>query len=185
MEVKIYNGGVSIKNMIVKLIIVVVIFLIFIVVCFFYPRYVKLELVNSIQNKDIVINEDCKDFNLEVHWCVIKSSPDSDYIFGFGEVAPDLRSQIVLANIEYFKDWGIDFDELGVDFERNNVVLAFSREITEMKFKRSDKFPYYTIPTVKTMMSKKFNANTIYVYKIPKYDIREEFKAYTETYVEK
>ena len=45
-------------------------------------------------------------------------------------------------------------------------------------------FPYKVNSTVKTIMSKEFEPNTISVYKIPKYEVREDLRAYAETSVE-
>ena len=152
---------------------------------YFKPSYVDLQLINSVKNLDFKINENKTDFHSELHWWFLDSKPNSNYIPQPDKISPDSKSEFTAGFIENLLKWGIDFDELGIDFEKNNVILSFSREIKEMKFNRANEFPYHKIQTVKTKMSKNFELNTIYVYLIPKYDVREDLRAYTETYLEK
>ena len=150
---------------------------------YFRPSYVKLELVACLQSPSIDVNEGKEDFRSELHWWFIDSYFDLETILFDGHVSPYSNAQI--NNLKKLKNWGIDFDELGIDFDENNVILAFSREIKKMKFKRAYWFPYHTIGTVRTVMSKNFAPNTIYVYRIPKYDVREDERAFSETFLEK
>jgi len=152
---------------------------------YFKPHYVDLQLLTFRQDPSININDDKTDFNSELHWWFLDAYPDSNYIPQPDRLSPDSKVEFTDGFINNLKIWGIDFDELGIDFDKNNVILSFSRKITEMKFNRTDSFPYKVISTVKTKMSKNFEPNTIYVYLIPKYDIREDVRAYTETYLEK
>lgn len=152
-------------------------------VCIFKPIYVKLELVANIQNKNIDVNEATTDFRSEIHWWFIDAYPDSDYMFRMGHISPAIGD--VYHPYSDLKKWGIDFDELGIDFKENNVVLSFSREIVKMKFNRQDWFPYRHNSTVKTVMSKNYMQNTIYIYKIPKYEISLHPEAFSDAIVER
>ena len=120
--------------------------------------YVDLELIAVVKNENISINNENKCFDSEWHWICI----DSNDRFIKKE---DLES------------WGIDLESLGIDFYKNNVVLAFSREIKQMKFRKKDLFRYRSGYPVMTVMSKEFESNTIYVYKIPKYYVVDDVKA--------
>lgn len=168
--------------MIPKLILLIVVLITLLLLWYFRPRYVKLELVTSIQGSNISVNADKTDFRSELHWWFIDEYPDLNIKGMISHVSPEPK--ILITNIENLREWGVDFDNLGINFDENNVILAFSREIKEMKFNRQDWFPYKSISTVKTIMSKEFEPNTIYVYKIPKYEVCENLKAYTETSVE-
>lgn len=148
---------------------------------YFKPRYVELELVKSIHNSEISVNDGKNDFSSELHWWFIKNNPILENSVKLGTVSPDLSNHLIIFVKENLKDWGIDFDEMGIDFDKNNIIIAFSREIKEMKFKRADWFPYHTVSAVKTIMSKRYNHNTIYVYKILKFDVCEDFRVYTDT----
>lgn len=163
--------------------IVVVIMIILISIYNYRAKYVELELVTSIKNENIDVNSGENEFLREVHWWFI--NPTSENLYHLGQVAPDLESQRIVSNPDNLKNWGIDFVELGIDIKKYNVILSFSREIKEMKFNRSNEFPFKPIFTVKTVMSKKTQPNTIYIYKIPKYIVRENLKTYTDTKVEK
>lgn len=151
---------------------------------YFWPRYVKLELVGTIQNQNIKVNEGGTEFLTELHWWFIESYPGSENHPKMGTLSPDSNRKQIGFNSESLENWGINFNALGIDFNKNNVIMSFSREIKELKFKRSDSFPYQVVSTVKTVMSKEFHPNTIYVYIIPKYEVREDLRAYTETSVE-
>jgi hypothetical protein len=99
-------------------------------------------------------------------------------------MSPGSNHELINLYPENLLSWGIDFDELGIDFSKNNVIIAFSREIKEMRFQRRSDFPYPLTPGVKTVMSKEFKANTVYVYKIPKYDVGENLIYRTNTFME-
>ena len=170
-------------NIITKFDILIILIVLLVSLVYFWPRYVKLDLITTINNERITVNEENKDFNSELHWWFINSYVDSGSDISETYISP--KSDLLITNAENLKNWGVDFDELGIDFANSNVILAFSREIKEMKFKRADWFPFHSISTVKTIMSKEFEPNTIFVYKIPKYDVREDLRAYTETTVEK
>jgi len=170
-------------KMIPKLILLTVVLIVLLLFWYFRPRYVKLELVTSIQSSNISVNDDKTDFRLELHWWFIDAYPDLNVKGMISHVSPE--PDMLITNVESLNEWGVDFNKLGINFDESNVILAFSREIKEMKFNRGDVFPYKAISTVKTIMSKEFEPNTIYVYKIPKYEVREDLRAYTETSVEK
>ena len=153
-------------------------------VWYFTSSYVKLELVLSLHETNFNANSGLDDFRSEIHWWFIDSNPNIN-IHRLGTVSPDSGKQANILSIESLKNWGIDFDKLGIDFNKNNVIITFSREIKEMKFKRADTFPFQSTSTVKTIMSKNFNPHSIYIYVIPKYDIREDLRAFTETTIEK
>lgn len=169
--------------MIIKLVLIIEVFAVLFLLWYFRPRYVKLELLATIQNDRINVNSDAKDFRSEMHWWFIDSYDDLDTKLSEAYVSPDINR--LINNSENLELWGINFDELGIDFNNNNVILAFSREIKEMKFKRAETFPYQSISTIKTIMAKKVEPNTIYIYMIPKYDVSEDLRAYTETSLEK
>lgn len=172
------------KMTIIKLILIVLIIFILFIIWYFRPQYVKMELITSISNSNININNEKSNFNSEFHWWFIDTKKNISLTASEQTMSPDMSKELVDSYPENLLNWGIDFNKLNIDSESNNVILAFSREIKEMKFKRADKFPYNTISTVKTVMSKEFNVNTIYIYKIPKYNVREDLRAYTETYIE-
>jgi len=171
------------KMMFSKMILLMVVLVVMLLFLYLRPRYVKLELVASIQNSNIHVNEDKTDFHSELHWWFIDTYPDLNREGMISHVSPE--PDMLITNVESLSEWGIDFEQVGINFDDSNVILAFSREIKEMKFNRGDDFPFESISTVKTQMSKEFEPNTIYVYKIPKYEVREDLRAYTETFVEK
>lgn len=166
----------------IKIAIIITIILLTYLIWYFRPQYVRLELVDKITNSSIDINIGKEGHNSEFHWWFIDSN---ELRASEQTMAPDFNSELVNSYPENLLTWGIDFDALGIDFNENNVILAFSREIKEMKFKKADNFPYQVVSTVRTLMSKDFEASTIYVYKISKYNVREDLRAYTETTVEK
>ena len=157
---------IKIKIILLIVALIIILFIIMMSLYYFRPQYVDLQLLTFKKDPIININDGKTDFNSELHWWFIDSIP-----IDFNEI--------------YLQKWGLNFDELGIDFDKNNIILSFSREIKEMKFNRAYWFPYHKIQTVKTKMSKNFEPNTIYVYIIPKYDVREDMRAYTETYLEK
>lgn len=139
-----------------------IILVIFVLIKFYYKIiYVDLELVQFVNSKYISFNKNITEFDSELHWVCIDSTDDEF--------------------IEKFKFLGIDFKDLDIDFNKNNIVLSFSREIRYMKFRNKDfinilfgdKYKY----PVTTKMSKDYTSNNIYIYKIPKYYIAEDDKS--------
>ena len=126
----------------------------------FKPAYVKLELVACIQNPFIDVNEGVTDFHSEVHWWFFDGYPDLNYSRTSGDVDPAIGGRLY-PYFENLKKWGIDFDELGIDFNTSNAVLSFSREIVKMKAKNKKQFLLDKYSTVSTTMSKKCEPSTI------------------------
>ncbi|MCL2351651.1 MAG: hypothetical protein FWC55_03860 [Firmicutes bacterium] len=178
------------KMSITVIVSVLIIFALFLT-WYFWPRYVQLELVACLQNQNIDVNDNREDFRSEFHWCFYNSNPDlnpdsnKNSLINVSPAGCTSFDYTLLTNSDTLRNWGVNFDELGINFDKNNAVISFSRQINEMQFNRADWFPYRMVHTVKTIMSKKFDANAIYVYKILKYDVREDMRAYSETSVEK
>lgn len=139
-----------------------IILIIFLSIKFYYKTiYVNLELVKFVNIQGISFNKNVKEFDSELHWICIDST---DYEF-----------------MDKIKFMGIDFRDLDIDFNKNNIVLSFSRKIKYMKFRNKDFFNIlfrnkYKYP-VTTKMSKDYKLNDIYIYKIPKYYIVEDDKS--------
>jgi hypothetical protein len=148
-----------------------------------WPRYVKLELAARLQNPSIDVNDGAADFDSETHWWFINRRPDSHLEVGGSEVSPNAYGH-GFANLENLERWGVDFDEMGINFDENNVVLAFSRKIKKMRFQRTDWFPYCNTSAVRTMMAKEFEPDVIYVYRIPKHYVCEDSMTPTGAYLE-
>jgi hypothetical protein len=154
-----------------------------VLILYSWPHYVKLELAACLQNPSIDVNDGAADFDSEKHWWFIGRRPDSYLEVGDDEVSPNVDGH-GFANLENLERWGVDFDEIGINFDENNAVLAFSRKIKKMKFDGEYWFPYCAASTVRTMMAKEFEPDVIYVYRIPKYVVAEDIRAPTEAYLE-
>ena len=147
----------------------------------FKPICVELELVACIQNPSIDVNDGVTDFHSEVHWWFVDALPNADYIPGLGDIDPAIGGKLH-PYFENIQQWGVGFDE--IDFSINNVVLSFSRGIAKMEVKKKQQFLFNKQSTVSTKMSKIYEPNTIYVYKMPKFKICMDAKAYTDATIE-
>jgi hypothetical protein len=164
--------------------VILLIVLIIPLVIYFKPKYVELELVMSLHDSKFNLNDESNNFNSELHWWFIDSYSSMD-LHKLSNIAPNSGGLAHNLNLENLKYWGVDFNTLGIDFNKNNIIISFSRKIEVMKFKRAEWFPYKRLSLVKTIMSKKMEPHAIYIYVIPKYEVGEDVRAYTETTVEK
>lgn len=152
----------------------------FMFIWYFRPQYVKLNLLAQISESKIDVNANATNFDLESHWCFVSDIG----VYKNFDINDDAIAVEAYPTVENLQKWGIDFDELGINFNDNNVILSYCREIKEMEFIRANWFPYQITQKVRTIMSNTFIPDTIYIYVIPKYDIGVDLKARTNTCLE-